>query len=340
MYGQQALLCLAGIPLIQALPPPSAGREKFDLDSTKYMLAFGDSYTYIQGTHGHQNYSFIGDQLNFAYDAHTLLSNKIVQNQTGTAEGGPNWVEFLTGCGANEGLTSPLSCDRQLWDFVYAGADISHTPPPQTIPSLLGHQIIQYKDYGSSHPQMHRQTRCKTLVAICIGINDINDSAKYAVHFPTFYNDLIATLFDSVRQLHTLGYRSYLFMNLPPLDRTERNQQAAVPSPNATQIAWFNAALQQHAHRFAQSHPRASVMVYDAHAVLADMMDHPAQYGIVNTTHFCRGYDQPDIAWNYQAYGCPTPVDTYFWFNSGHLTSHVHKKLAEALGETLAGWTG
>jgi hypothetical protein len=44
-------------------------------------IAFGDSYTYVQGTEGHQNYSFIGDQLNFDYDAQALLNNKIVQNQ-------------------------------------------------------------------------------------------------------------------------------------------------------------------------------------------------------------------------------------------------------------------
>lgn len=44
-------------------------------------LAFGDSYTYVQGTHGHQNYSFIGDLFNYSYDEETLLSNEIVQNQ-------------------------------------------------------------------------------------------------------------------------------------------------------------------------------------------------------------------------------------------------------------------
>jgi hypothetical protein len=44
-------------------------------------LAFGDSYTYVQGTAGRQNYSFIGDVQNFAFTPETLLSNKIVQNQ-------------------------------------------------------------------------------------------------------------------------------------------------------------------------------------------------------------------------------------------------------------------
>jgi hypothetical protein len=55
-------------------------------------IAFGDSYTYVQGTHGHQNYSFIGDQLDFSYDAQTLLSNKIVQNQVSSHHPSSNIV--------------------------------------------------------------------------------------------------------------------------------------------------------------------------------------------------------------------------------------------------------
>lgn len=146
---------------------------------------------------------------------------------------------------------------------------------------------------------------------------------------------MMTTLFTSVQTLYNLGYRSYLFMNLPPLDRTPANQARSNPSPNATQITWFNNALSQHAMSFARAHPNATVQVFDAHTALSNMMDHPAQYGIVNTTNFCAGYNQPDIETNYLAYGCPTPLDTYFWFNSGHLTSHVHKELAEILEAQL-----
>ncbi len=48
-------------------------------------LAFGDSYTYVQGTAGLQNYSFIGDLQNYSYSPHTLLTDEIVQNQVRTA---------------------------------------------------------------------------------------------------------------------------------------------------------------------------------------------------------------------------------------------------------------
>jgi hypothetical protein len=44
-------------------------------------LAFGDSYTYVQGTAGRQNYSFIGDVQSYSYSPQTLLTDEIVQNQ-------------------------------------------------------------------------------------------------------------------------------------------------------------------------------------------------------------------------------------------------------------------
>jgi hypothetical protein len=99
--------------------------EPFNWNSTKDLIAFGDSYTYVQGLLGRQNYSFIGDNFNVSFTPEQLLLNRIVQNQTSTAEGGPNWVEFLTGCGFKDGLTDPRLCDVRLWDFAFAGADIS-----------------------------------------------------------------------------------------------------------------------------------------------------------------------------------------------------------------------
>ncbi|KAI2670530.1 CAZyme family CE16 [Penicillium roqueforti] len=336
-------ICVLAIAFgtIFARASPLSRPAKLHWSSTKALIAFGDSYTYVQGTIGHQNFSFIGDQFNLAYDAEALLSNKIVQNQTATAEGGPNWVEYLTNCGIHQGLTSPQDCKKQLWDFAFAGADISteYTPPHHNFTVSLLDQINQFKQYG--HPALLNSlpsfTQDKTLVAIWIGINDINDSAKYVVNFPTFYKSLIDTLFTSVEILYNLGYRNYLFMNLPPLDRTPGNQATKDPSPNSTQVGWYNAALADHAAGFAAKHKEARVMIFDAHARLAAMLDEPYKYGIVNTTGFCAGYDQPDIAVAYEKYGCPTSLERYFWFDSGHMTSHVHEVLAGEVERWLQG---
>ncbi|KAI4741559.1 lysophospholipase A [Aureobasidium sp. EXF-12298] len=175
-------------------------KTRFNWHDTKYMLAFGDSYTYVQGTAGRQNSTFIGDYFNFSFTEDKLLNDQIVQNQTGTAEGGPNWVEYLTGCGLKPGLTSPLSCKTQLWDFAFGGADIStkYTPRHHNYTVMLEEQVQQFITYAQ--PSLSKFIDpSKTLVAFWIGINDINDSAKYAVDFPTFYDKLITTLFESVQ---------------------------------------------------------------------------------------------------------------------------------------------
>lgn len=86
-------------------------------------LTFGDSYTFVQGTEGRWAYSFIGSQLNISFTPEQLLGDRIVPGQNTSSAGGPNWVQELTEC--KEGY--PRDCDRQLWGFAYAGADISTT---------------------------------------------------------------------------------------------------------------------------------------------------------------------------------------------------------------------
>ncbi|KAJ5896395.1 uncharacterized protein N7473_005794 [Penicillium subrubescens] len=336
LWTSELVLALLPFAAFNVASPTSRPRDKFDWSSKRSLIAFGDSYTYVQGTHGHQNYSFIGDQLDFSYDAQTLLSNKIVQNQTATAEGGPNWVEYLTKCGLKPGMTSPRTCSKQLWDFAFAGADISteYTPLHHNYTVSLVNQITQFKTYAAPVLQTFLPPS-KSLIAIWIGINDVGDSSKYTVDFPTFYGNLTRTLFTSVNELYDLGYRSYLLMNLPPLDRTPGNQATSTPHPNATQVAWYNDALVTKAELFGKEKGDVEVRVFDAHARLSAMLDEPAKYGIVNTTNFCAGYNQPDIDTDYKAYGCPTSLDTYFWFNSGHMTSHVHRILAEELEDWL-----
>lgn len=165
-------------------------------------------------------------------------------------------------------------------------------------------------------------------MAFWIGINDINDSAKYAVDFPAFYDKLIGTLFNSVQSIYNAGYRNFLFMNLPPLNRTPGNLLKTSPLPNATMIDWWDASLASHANTFRYQNPAANAFVFDVNGLLNRLLDCPDGYGIKNTTGYCAAYDQPFIDEDPAAYGC-LPLDEYAWFNDGHMTSHVHEILAE-----------
>lgn len=116
-----AALCIFAVGQAAPLAPNSSVQPiVFQGKEMHNLLAFGDSYTYVQGTQGHWNYSFISDAFNYSFTPDQLLSSQIVKNTT--SSGGPNWVEYLTGC--HEGL--PAECPgTKLWDFAFAGADIS-----------------------------------------------------------------------------------------------------------------------------------------------------------------------------------------------------------------------
>lgn len=191
-----------------------------------------------------------------------------------------------------------------------------------TIP--LVNQTAQFLNYGDAVlREKVGVNSLNTLVAIWIGINDINDSAKYTVpSFKDLYTSIIDTIFSSsVEPLQKAGYRNFLFLNLPPLDRTPSNllRHPAVRLPNVTMLGWWNDALAQRAERFAEQTNGAKAMVWDANKFLNGVLDHPGQHGIRNTTNFCPGYLYADVLADPDKYGCPVPLEEYFWFNSGHM---------------------
>ncbi len=96
----------------------------------------------------------------------------------------------------------------------------------------------------------------------------------------------------------------------------------------------YNRIVASTAAKFATSHPGTKALVFDTYSFLSGILDNPSWYGIKNTTSYCPRYDAPDIKTNYAAYGC-LPLEEYFWYNSGHITSKVHKYLARAVEKFL-----
>ncbi|KAI8933253.1 hypothetical protein NX059_009884 [Plenodomus lindquistii] len=332
--------CLAGLAATTlATPTPTAQTQKpkFNWKSIKSLIAFGDSYTYVQGTLGRANYTYIGDAFNLTFTPQKLFSNRIVQNQTGTAEGGPNWVEYLTGCGVSPGLHNPQTCKVQLWDFAYAGANTvsaaNFTPAHWNHTVSFQQQIQQFSNYGNPALESIGLKKKDALVAVWIGINDINDLAKLRgknATFASLYEKVQEYVFESVEKVYELGYKKFLFLNLPPLDRGP-----PTPSVNASLVAEFNGIHAQHADAFQAKHKDATVLQYDVNTVLNEVLDNYEDYGFKNITNFCPGYNQPDIQTNPAKYGCGEGLDTYFWYNSGHTTSRTHQVFTEKLVKWL-----
>ncbi|OHE94877.1 hypothetical protein CORC01_09796 [Colletotrichum orchidophilum] len=333
-----ARACLLGLASAAAVASPVAAETPFSWNNTEYVLTFGDSYIFVQGTEGRWAYSFIGSQLNISFTPEQLLGDRIVPGQNTSSAGGPNWVQELTGC--KEGY--PRDCEKQLWGFAYAGADIS-TTLQSSVPLHWDHtisyekQIDQWDTYGKS---VINADTAKSLVASWIGINDINDMADF--HLPVnglgsweeLYTAVIAEQFAALETVYTAGHRNFLFLNLPPLDKNPASQLNPARLPSTDMIKTFNGVVNQTAKAFSEKHPNATVLVFDTYSWLTQVFDNAASFGFTNTMSFCRSYKALDIDTNYAAYGCQ-PIHEYFWYNSGHVTYHVHEILAQKVEEFL-----
>ncbi|KAJ1333189.1 outer membrane lipase/esterase [Microdochium nivale] len=411
--------CVYGVPTL----PPHSDNVGFDWDSIEHVIAFGNSFTYIQGTAGRQNYSFIGDYLpgNFTFAPEKLLSNKIVADYTGTSAGGPNWIQHLTNCGVEPGVYSPTQCgshhdqspgqqrqgrrQRELWDFAFAGANYAEEFLPlhhdYTVPMV--NQTQQYLSYAHPFlaPRFHRNDRRDVLVAVWIGINDINDITlpppaaddeqtstqqtpredEQLALYEAKYDAINAALFEqSIIPLHQeAGFRNFLFLNIPPYDRTPGNvlRKEEDRHPSRAMVQLWNKSLAKHLAAFQErvngddaqqqqqhhdpqsarsslpqgqttstrssnSSSRAkdrvtTALLYDANAFLDAVLDDPLVRGrgILNTRTICAAAKgNPDVARHPSKYGC-LPLDKYFWFDAGHITSHVHELMAEDIGKFL-----
>ncbi|KAF7298983.1 Carbohydrate esterase family 16 protein [Mycena indigotica] len=264
-------------------------------------------------------------------DSPTLDISDFLYPQTSSE--GSNWIEYLTGC--FEG--SPFGCTKHLWNFAFAGADItaalfalfntlsvheklkfSRLPLHHNFTTSLVEQVNQWTKFASRaipHP------RHKTLTVWWIGINDTGDTFKNAsiTNFPAFWETEMVAYFDAVQLAQTNGLDTHLFINVP----AEERNPSFVGSSNAAKfkqnIDQFNTVLAEHVQRFKNTNPDAVVMTFDSNALFNSILDSPTEFGFTNTTGF---------------YTCADPTG-FFWYNSGHPTQAVHKLIAQAIEAEL-----
>ncbi|RPD53876.1 hypothetical protein L226DRAFT_548395 [Lentinus tigrinus ALCF2SS1-7] len=313
--GIMALALSIAVPFGSAAPVPDDSiKPRFNWNKIKYVYAFGDSYTFVGGTQGYPKFSFIGSAFNFSYTPQQLLEDEIQLNVTGSD--GASWLEYLTGCFQGR----PAECaPRQLWDFAFSGADVDKTliPLHHNFSVDLVDQVREWALFASDvipHPAE------ETITAFWIGINDTGDTLNNStLDFKAFWELEMQSLFGAVQNAYNHNLRgTYLFMTLPPLERSPDHIGTAIAPLYEQNIKDYNTALLNHTAHFARTHPDVNVLTFDTHQWFYDILDNAEQYGFTNITGFCQ---------------CSDPA--FFWFNTGHPTARVHSLLAEAVETEL-----
>jgi len=308
-----------------------------------HMVVFGDSYT----TTG------FNDTLTQP-NAANPLGNPAYPGYTAT--NGPNWVDFLT--------TTYNETFLETINLAYGGATIDSALVAPYLPTVLSvkEQVnIEFLPVYSSSPSFFPWKSDNTLFATFIGINDVgnayqeaNKSAIYPKEFQEY-----AALQD---QLYQAGARNFLFLNVPPVDRSPlaTGQGAAAQASEKADIAAWNANVTALAANLTKTYSDATTFVFDTNAVFTQVLDDPASHvetaPYKNTTNYCDSCefllcDSPCMqcrlltlladangtpTWYTFYQNCSIPVDEYFWLNSLHPTFRMMNVTAQEVAKQLS----
>ncbi|CAF9936008.1 MAG: hypothetical protein HETSPECPRED_009981 [Heterodermia speciosa] len=179
-----------------------------------------------------------------------------------------------------------------------------------------------------------------TVFTLWFGVNDvlhIEDNVRKGRGTATAYiHALMASYTASIAKLYAAGSRRVLIFNVPPLDRLPPSSTSSPSILIPTIITQLNSlltTLTSHPH---PSFPLATLTLLDAHALFSSILDHPAAFGIKNTTGACPPYafSREEELW---VEGCGVRRREYFWADGLHPTSTVQRVLAGEVGRVLAG---
>jgi len=283
-------------------------------NATEYMFVFGDSYT---------------------ADGYNVSAGINSPDPGYTFSNGQNWVEFLTGTYNQTAI--------KTFNLASGGATIDSAlvPPYESTVLSVVDQVSQFNDYLASKPAGATWDSTNSLFAVWIGINDVGSSAGWTnVTQFEFYGVLMDRLFSQVEDLYQNGARNFVFLTVPPVDRSPSTlQQGPIAAAQmSTDIANYNTQLVQSARNFQANHTDlGSVTVFDTQAVFNALLDNWQAFGFVNITGYCLAYADGTPSPTYQVEGC-APMSSYFWLNGLHPLFTVHNILANAISTALDGY--
>ncbi|KAI5241356.1 hypothetical protein E4T42_08016 [Aureobasidium subglaciale] len=283
----------------------------------KHIFAFGDSYT-TTGFDPSLTQPGPGNP----------LGNPIYPGYT--SSNGPNYIDYLT--------TAYNKSFIETVNLAYGGATVDGTLVAPYKPSVLSvkQQVeSQFLPIYASHFSPVPWSSFDTLFTIFIGINDVGNS--YASQNATLLSTIFTELSGLVDQLYTTGARSFLFMNVPPVDLSPLTQ-AAGPSSQAIEaadIADWNHRITTLSKSLSQKYTDTTNFLFDTHKVFSRVIEHPCAYpqtcAYQNTTAYCQAYENGTPSPTSFDPGCGISVDKYLWLNSLHPTFRMHDAIASQI---------
>lgn len=288
---------------VRAIPqqgrPPAQSTAPSTRQESNYWFSFGDSYTQT-----------FFDPKGVLPTPDNPLGNPPYPGWTST--GGENWVGYLA--------TKFNKSSILTYNYAYGGAVINETLVTPWQPNLihLTGQVDQFLEGAAVRSGGEKWNGDNALFSIFIGINDIGNSWYLEGDRDAFAEVLLDNYFQLVQKLHHAGGRNFLFVNVPPIDRSPLMAGYGPESQAGEKkvLAGFNSRLEQRIERFGQSYADVKTYLYDSVSHYNEILDNPTAFGFKDATSFGPGAD-------------------IFWGDNYHPSSYAHKFFGERVAEVL-----
>lgn len=200
---------------------------------------------------------------------------------------------------------------NQSLDFAISGAQTGSGAGKKVGNVLLGYGMRNQVDDFAARVKAHTIAfdPATTLFFIAGGLNDHSLPSETTV----------ANLSGEIKTLYDLGARRFAVALLP----------TAIPAFSAVGKR-LNPEIARIPDELSSQLARAQILLSHWGAFYDDVMTHPAQYGITNTTDACAGR----VIFHQDATPCASPA-TYFYYHSGHPSTATHKVVGDKLYEEL-----
>ena len=258
-----------------------------------------------------------GDSLSDNGNMFNLSSGFLPNNSSwehGRFSDGKVWVEYLA-----DQLKLPL------YDWAVGGAagDTYYV-----VPGLL-QEVASWQSYMRKAPNYRPEN---TLFTMLIGANDL-------VNYGRSVETVIEQQKKALQQLVDSGARNIVVLNLPNLTRAPTFQSRKDGDKIAVQVQRYNQSLVVIVADLSRKYgPGLNIKLFDAFAMVNDILDNPAKYDFSNITNSCLKIDDDNsinyTVWNYTRADCTNSGKYVFW-DRVHPTTHTHKVLASKIHEWL-----
>ncbi|KAL8928494.1 MAG: hypothetical protein Q9208_001728 [Pyrenodesmia sp. 3 TL-2023] len=209
-----------------------------------------------------------------------------------TSSNGPNYVDFLT--------TTYNQSFIQTFNLGYGGATID----PSLIGSPYGYIVQSFRQQVQDEFLPTYATNpgvawsgSNSLFTVFFGINDV--VLSYGQRNSTLNFLLIKSYENLVHQLYAAGARNFLFMNVPPIDRSPGMlaRDAASQASMAGYIGEFNFRLILLVYNLAVHYPDTTVWLFDTNWLFTRLLNNGAASfretaNYVDLTDYCAAYQQ------------------------------------------------